>query len=156
MGRFLLWQIFGVAMVAYGYVTGVVPALLSTDQTYLAYGICGLVYIGVMTCGWKLMSLRVCTTEAEAVAHIAIVRVIANTCLALGLVGTVYGLVLVSRSITPEAAGSADAVGDLVAALLAGLGTALPTTLAGVVGRAWLLFCDHMLRVELTHVLAER
>lgn len=54
----------------------------------------------------------------------------------LGLIGTVLGFIMAMTAIDPNAAGSAADIAGIVKALVAGMGTALYTTLAGAVG--WL------------------
>lgn len=157
MVKFLLWNIFGAALLFAAHVNGLVGPLLDADQTHLTKAIGVLFLAGVVLCGVKLATVRRAeyggdpdSAAALASADIALVRVIANTLLRLGLIGTVLGFIIAASAIDPSAAGSVDTVGPLVTGLLAGMGTALPTTLVGAIGNAWLLVCYHILMGEAT------
>lgn len=63
----------------------------------------------------------------------------------LGLIGTVIGFVIAFSGVDPEQAKDIDAVTPMVAALIAGMATALFTTLVGAIGYLWLSLNGHLL-----------
>lgn len=66
------------------------------------------------------------------------VRWLANSLVFLGLIGTVLGFIVALSSIDPEQSTDIDKVRETIGFLVAGMGTALQTTLIGSVGYLWL------------------
>ena len=57
----------------------------------------------------------------------------------LGLIGTVLGFIIALSGVDPDMAGEAENIGPMVSALIAGMSTALVTTLVGGVLNIWLM-----------------
>ena len=70
--------------------------------------------------------------------RIAIVRLIANLLVFLGLIGTVIGFIIALSGVDPEAVSQADSVAAMVSTLIQGMSVALYTTLLGAVLNVWL------------------
>lgn len=76
--------------------------------------------------------------------RIAIVRHIANSLVLLGLIGTVLGFIIALSGVDPENAADLSNVAPMVSTLIAGMSTALYTTLVGAVLNMWLM-ANHQL-----------
>ena len=70
--------------------------------------------------------------------RIAIVRQIANSLVLLGLIGTVVGFIIALSGVDPQKARDFEAVTPMVSTLIAGMSTALFTTLVGAILNVWL------------------
>lgn len=111
------------AAIAYAlYREGLVGKALDNDIMYIipAIGLVGL---------WGFISLLWSIETAEWCAE---------TCVALGLLGTALGVYTAFSSIDPVMVGDVNAIGMVVGALLSGLGAALWTTMTGVCVNIWL------------------
>lgn len=62
----------------------------------------------------------------------------AETCVALGLFGTAFGVWSAFSGIKPDMVGDVNAIGAVIGVLLSGLGAALWTTMTGVFANIWL------------------
>ncbi len=76
--------------------------------------------------------------------RIAIVRHIGNSLVLLGLIGTVLGFIIALSGVDPQRASDISAIAPMVATLIAGMSTALYTTLVGAVLNVWLM-ANHQL-----------
>lgn len=74
-----------------------------------------------------------------------IVRHIANSLVLLGLIGTVVGFIIALSGVDPDKARDFDAVSPMVSTLIAGMSTALFTTLVGAILNVWLTINHHVL-----------
>lgn len=77
--------------------------------------------------------------------RIGIVRNIANSLVILGLIGTVIGFIIALSGVDPASATDIKAVTPMVSTLVAGMSTALYTTLVGAVLNVWLMANYHLL-----------
>ena len=71
--------------------------------------------------------------------RITSVRHIAGSLVLLGLVGTVVGFIIALSGVDPEKASDINSVSPMVSTLVAGMSTALYTTLVGAVLNLWLM-----------------
>lgn len=71
-------------------------------------------------------------------------RHIANSLVLLGLIGTVLGFIIALSGVDPENAADLSNVAPMVSTLIAGMSTALYTTLVGAVLNMWLM-ANHQL-----------
>lgn len=76
--------------------------------------------------------------------RIVIVRHIANALVLLGLIGTVLGFIIALSGVDPDSAADLSNVAGMVSNLIAGMSTALYTTLVGAVLNMWLM-ANHQL-----------
>lgn len=91
--------------------------------------------------------------------RIAIVRHIGNSLVLLGLIGTVLGFIIALSGVDPQRASDISAIAPMVATLIAGMSTALYTTLVGAVLNVWLMANHQLLTsgtVKLITALVER
>jgi len=75
----------------------------------------------------------------EMSQRIVLVRYVANVLVLLGLVGTVVGFIIALSGVDPEEASNVNAIAPMVSTLIAGMSTALYTTLVGSVLNLWLM-----------------
>lgn len=71
--------------------------------------------------------------------RIAAVRHLAGSLVLLGLIGTVVGFIIALSGVDPTKADQVDAIAPMVSTMIAGLSTALYTTLVGAVLNLWLM-----------------
>jgi len=77
--------------------------------------------------------------------RITVVRNIASSLVILGLIGTVIGFIIALSGVQPEHASDVKAITPMVSTLIAGMSTALYTTLVGSVLNVWLMVNYHLL-----------
>ena len=77
--------------------------------------------------------------------RIAIVRQVAASLVLLGLIGTVIGFIIALSGVKPDQAADVKAITPMVSTLIAGMSTALYTTLVGSVLNVWLMANYHLL-----------
>jgi len=77
--------------------------------------------------------------------RISIVRNIAASLVLLGLIGTVVGFIIALSGVKPDQAADVKAITPMVSTLIAGMSTALYTTLVGSVLNVWLMANYHVL-----------
>lgn len=90
-------------------------------------------------------SIRTAMFQRRLVNRISVVRHTANSLVFLGLLGTVIGFIVALSGVDPQAVGSAESVGPMVATLIQGMSIALYTTLVGSVLYLWLIVNHRML-----------
>ncbi|MFQ5775520.1 MAG: MotA/TolQ/ExbB proton channel family protein [Kiloniellaceae bacterium] len=71
--------------------------------------------------------------------RVAIVRQVAGSLVLLGLIGTVVGFIIALSGVHPEQASDVKAITPMISTLIAGMSTALYTTLVGSVLNVWLM-----------------
>ena len=71
--------------------------------------------------------------------RVAVVRQIAGSLVLLGLIGTVVGFIIALSGVHPESASDVKAITPMISTLIAGMSTALYTTLVGSVLNVWLM-----------------
>ena len=79
-------------------------------------------------------SLRLKLTQ-----RVTVVRHVAGTLVLLGLIGTVVGFIIALSGVDPERASDVTAITPMISTLIAGMSTALYTTLVGSVLNVWLM-----------------
>jgi len=102
-----------------------------------------------------LAQLRGCDSNARGILatslrlkmshRVAVVRQIAGSLVILGLIGTVIGFIIALSGVHPEQAADVKAITPMVSNLIAGMSTALYTTLVGSVLNVWLTINYHIL-----------
>jgi len=95
-----------------------------------------------------LAQLRGCNSDARGnlaaalrlkLTHrVTVVRQIASSLVILGLIGTVTGFIVALSGVRPDQAADVNAIAPMVSTLIAGMSTALYTTLVGSVLNVWL------------------
>jgi len=99
--------------------------------------------------GDYLAKLRGCPGDSRAILAGALrlklshgvsgVRHIAGSLVLLGLIGTVIGFIIALSGVDPDSASDIDAIAPMVSTLIAGMSTALYTTLVGSILNLWLM-----------------
>ncbi len=90
-------------------------------------------------------TLLASTLRLKLSHRIGIIRHFANSLVILGLIGTVIGFIIALSGVDPENASDIKAVTPMISTLVAGMSTALYTTLVGAVLNVWLMTNYHML-----------
>lgn len=91
--------------------------------------------------------------KIDLVREIAPVRHLASALVLLGLVGTVLGFVMALSGVDAGAASDVSRIGPMVAQLIAGLGVALYTTLAGALLNIWAMLNFRLLEEAAARLL---
>ena len=79
------------------------------------------------------------TLRLKLAQRISVVRQVAGSLVLLGLIGTVVGFIIALSGVHPEQAADVKAITPMVSTLIAGMSTALYTTLVGAVLNVWLM-----------------
>ncbi len=97
-------------------------------------------FLGTLeTLSGKHKAAHVGSLRLQLTQRIVLVRYIANTLVLLGLIGTVVGFIIALSGVNPEDAKDVNAIAPMVSTLIAGMSTALYTTLVGSVLNLWLM-----------------
>ena len=121
--RFFVLNIVGAALFAASVIHGIGLIPFRADGTYMTWGIAGFFLIGLILAAFR---------------NWGGVEWVADKLVFLGLVGTVVGFIIALSGVDPATAGETSAITPMVAKLIAGMGTALHTTLVGAIGYLWL------------------
>lgn len=84
---------------------------------------------------------------------IAVIRHFANALVLLGLIGTVIGFVIALSGVDPAGVSDVKSISPMVSELLAGMGVALYTTLAGATLNLWLMINHRLLAGATTRLV---
>ncbi len=98
------------------------------------------------------------TLRLELSQNITIVRHLASSLVFLGLIGTVLGFIIALSGVDPDLASETENIGPMVSALIAGMSTALVTTLVGGLLNIWLMAVYQLLTtgtVQLINTIVE-
>lgn len=76
--------------------------------------------------------------KVELVSYVAFIEYFATTALAIGVLGTVIGLILGFQNVDPMSLSNVENAGATVAEVLKGLSVAFHTTLVGGIANLWL------------------
>jgi len=87
----------------------------------------------------KQKSAHIGSLRLRLTQRIVLVRYVANTLVLLGLIGTVVGFIIALSGVNAEDAKDVNAIAPMVSTLIAGMSTALYTTLVGSVLNLWLM-----------------
>ena len=92
--------------------------------------------------------------ESELVGYISFIQYFATTALAIGVLGTVIGLIIGFANVDPSLLSNVENAGATVANVLKGLSVAFHTTLVGGVANLWLRTNYYMLEQASAKVYA--
>lgn len=101
------------------------------DATYMTHGIAAMGVVSVLASWWYYARPSDPQREVHWLGYLA------RTLVGMGLLGTVVGFVIAMRGVSAADAADVSAIGPMVSALLAGMGTALSTTLVGSIAAEW-------------------
>jgi hypothetical protein len=127
---FLQWWLFFVLQIiilASAYVYELHLYILNNDQTYISFVLIGIWLLTSSMIGYKL--LKNITTSNEKFWFIA------ETCMAIGMMGTVLGFILMLGGSNLASIDPSDVEGmkGVIGQLASGMATALLTTLTGLI-----------------------
>ena len=125
-----LWvlQLVGAAALVALWEMGWLGIVFEADVTYIVEAICALTVLAI------ILASRGRWDYAEEIR---------NDLPTIGLIGTMIGfLIAFGSNISAESMVSETLFKGVVADMLSGIGTAINTTLAGVVGYLWLRLCE--------------
>ena len=127
---FLQWWLFFVLQIiilASAYVYELHLYILNNDQTYISFVLIGIWLLTSSMIGYKL--LKNITTSNEKFWFIA------ETCMAIGMMGTVLGFILMLGGSNLASIDPSDVEGmkGVIGQLASGMSTALLTTLTGLI-----------------------
>lgn len=137
----LIFAVFGGGLVLCGWrisqvsrdVSSLNPARRRNDSIPARY------YTALSTRNEKERGAITSSLRLELTQRIVLVRYIANSLVLLGLIGTVIGFIIALSGVDPEGAQDVAAIAPMVSTLIAGMSTALYTTLVGSVLNMWLM-----------------
>ena len=127
---FLQWWLFFVLQIIIlgaSYVYELHLYILNNDQTYISFVLIGIWLLTSMRIGYKLK--KEITTDNEKFWFIA------ETCMAIGMMGTVLGFILMLGGSNLASIDPTDVEGmkNVIGQLASGMATALLTTLTGLI-----------------------
>ncbi|HEY5597367.1 MAG TPA: MotA/TolQ/ExbB proton channel family protein [Kiloniellales bacterium] len=112
------------------------PLLPSRAATYLAQ---------LRGCDGDARGILAAALRLKMSHRVTVVRHVASSLVILGLIGTVIGFIIALSGVHPEQAADVKAITPMVSTLIAGMSTALYTTLVGSVLNVWLTVNYHIL-----------
>jgi hypothetical protein len=119
--KFWILQATGLAVMVLSL--GLLLPVLSDDSTFMSHGITLLLPLGLF------LAARGHPRHALQCGRYAV---------ALGLLGTVIGFRVALSGVDPATAGDASAIQPMIGGLIDGMGTALSTTIVGLLVSLWL------------------
>ena len=129
--KFILIQLTGLVLLSLGMLANIVLPVFASDTLYMTHGIAGLMLVGLYFAA---------RNKWEDVARTS------RFLVGLGLLGTVIGFRMALSGISPGSAGDVADIQPMVSALVAGMGTAISTTIVGLIGSLWLRMTAWIIR----------
>ncbi len=173
MARLTITNILWVALLIAAWNQGWLQYLFAKDVTFISHGIAIASAMVVGLSLWKGHTISLLLKEPDAVkasyaeavnnvgterradiregiktefmSYIAFIEYWATTALAIGVLGTVIGLILGFANVDPAVLSNVENAGSTVAEVLKGLSVAFHTTLVGGIANLWLRTNHHML-----------
>jgi hypothetical protein len=166
LARLSITNILWLALLGASWQQGWLQYLFEKDITFISHGIALATFFVVLVSLWKGLKLgrllsvpesvksvyaasikrvgverRADLRDAlkiELVSYVAFIEYFATTALAVGVLGTVIGLILGFQNVDPMALSNVENAGATVAEVLKGLSVAFHTTLVGGIANLWL------------------
>lgn len=132
--RFWLVQSVGLAGLFVLWRLGWIDLVLKSDQTYLSVFIFGMFVAGCAFTCWGKRLIHAAHTGFDKADWIR------RRLVVWGFVGTLVGFIIALSSVDPDQASNIEAIRPMIAQLISGMGTALFTTLVGLLTAEWLGF----------------
>lgn len=120
----LVLMIFQIGAIMLAYMLGGIHLVIEADKSYLSYAIFAVWLIASFISGYSIY-------KNQVGKNARIINLLADTCTAFGMVGTVVGFIMLMTVIDVNTIDS-DNLKDSVVQMLAGFGTAMYTTLVGL------------------------
>lgn len=130
------WLIMGLIIVGTGFCwgTGAIATLVKNDASYLSFAIMGLFYYMSIWCGIKTWRATREKPDVEKLKHQEEVGwFTSDLCMGLGMVGTLFGFAIMLKHFHTVNVGNMNSVQEFIKTFGTGMGTALYTTLVGLV-----------------------
>ena len=105
------------------YMTNLLTIPFASDVTFITYGLAGLLVFNILRVNYLYARARHVYTDP---LHFQ-----ARVSATLGFVGTVIGFFIALHGIDPTTVADVEAIPELVSQMLAGIGTAMATTIVG-------------------------
>lgn len=166
MARLTITNILWVALLAAAWSQGWLQYLFVKDVTYISHVIAfaTILVVGVsLKKGWTISKLLAAPDaviqsysqavlkvgqerradiregiKTEMMSYVSFIEYFATTALAIGVLGTVIGLIMGLAGVDPALLSNVENAGSTVAELLVGLSVAFHTTLVGGIANLWL------------------
>lgn len=166
LARLTISNILWLFLLGASWQQGWLQYLFEKDITFISHGIAASAFLVVLVSLWKGLRLgRLLgnpdalkrtyaaainkvgserrsdikdALKTELMSYIAFIEYFATTALAVGVLGTVIGLILGFQSVDPMALSNVANAGATVAEVLKGLSVAFHTTLVGGIANLWL------------------
>lgn len=157
--RFAIYNTLWAVAALVAYLNGYAQMVFENDQTYITSLICGVFATGL---GFSLQELiylskpiynRPSILRLRFTRRLGKIRQFATSLVFIGLIGTVVGFIIALSGVSPESVGSVDAISPMISALLAGMSTALYTTLLGSILNLWLMMNYRILMTKAIRVM---
>jgi hypothetical protein len=161
LSRLFVFNFAGAALVTWAWMRGYVDMLTAADATHMTAVISGLFGVGLASVGWRAWALSRAASggipssiasafRARRDARKLAIRNehigdIVESLVILGLVGNAVGFLIGFRGVDAGTFGSAEGLREGGAHLLAGVGTAFGSTIAGLSMALWTLWNNRML-----------
>ena len=147
MAAFLRWWLF-VVLGSIGFVaaifTGTFGDIWAKDATKISFIIIAIVVWMTFWCGRKTFAMckAIKMQDHDKIDEIIRLQEIgwfaSEKCMTLGMIGTVFGFIMMLVGFSEIDTSNVKAIQDLLGSLSGGMSTALYTTLVGLIGRVFL------------------
>lgn len=130
------WLIFGLIFVGTGFCfgTGGFKSLYENDSSFLSFVILALFYYMTIWCGIKTFKATRKQINTETLRHQSEVGwFTSDVCMGLGMIGTLVGFVIMLKHFHTVNVQNQTSVQEFIKTFGSGMGTALYTTLVGLV-----------------------
>lgn len=147
--RMAIFNLFAVACLIAAGQLGYVAMVFEADTSRIGYAIAALLAVGLCLAAWRGVKTSMALNDlrdgvpltqrtAKMPAKNAHLSVIATWLAALGMFGTVVGLIQMAFALRGMDLTSADNLGAVLATAFEGYGVALTTTAVGLVAAVWI------------------
>jgi len=167
----LVWNVFGLALIGYSALQGWVQMFLTQDNTHITKIIVaiflifqGIGFFRIRDFSNQLEDFRTGKVDPAGVKLSALmtrmagkVRIFQDAAVALvtlGLIGTAVGYKIAISEVDPNAVSDPSALTGMITTMFAGMNYMLYTTIAGMVFGMWLMNTYYILRGAGTEIVA--
>ena len=132
--RWLLIMVPLTVLAIFAHYFNFYQAIYEADKSWISFGVLGIFTLSSVWVGYKTKQLSLKGTQ--------FLWMVSDMCLTLGMIGTIVGFLMMLQGGFTIAQGDAQGIQSLLARFSVGLGTALYTTLMG-------LICSMLLKLQL-------
>jgi hypothetical protein len=140
------WVVFSITLIALGtaLAAGAAELIANSDKTGISWGILAIFIMASVYLGRKATIVgegpRMGGSKFAAERVSENVKYWSEQCTALGFLGTVIGLIITTRTFIDVDIGNTESMKDALTTIAGGVGTALVTTLTGLISAILLRF----------------